>query len=281
MPHSATRAVPPGCRSADVRHGGPDGALQPSYWSWLVSACLQRLLRLQRAVVAWACGVSRWFLALSTVNTRTIGDGRSFDAPGNSHRSARPHCLHLSHGGRSSWMHFCFADLQDTHATGLRMVAMPSNVGEAKHRRVRDDPASVALPRRDLLSASRACPTFALGRPSPSQQHLNLVRISFFLLHIVHIWPSRTPGLSETNIRHEKSQEGTTLDINQCGVVATASLQPPCHTAFIGLVCGPWGSLSKLSPLRFAIKTVVLSCFPHASPISKSSSLRPYIEYVF
>lgn len=154
MPHSATRAVPPGCRSADVRHGGPDGALQPSYSSWLVSACLQRLLRLQRAVVAWACGVSRWFLALSSVNTRTIGDGRSFDAPGNSHRSARPHCLHLSHGGRSSWMHFCFADLQDTHATGLRMVAMPSNVGEAKHRR----------------GEGRPC----LGRSSPSRSALRI-----------------------------------------------------------------------------------------------------------
>jgi hypothetical protein len=75
-----------------------------------------------------------WSLWLAVYRTRSWrcpqsthaapGDGTSFDAPGNSQRSARPHCLHLSHGGLSSWMHFCLADRHDTHATGLRILAM-------------------------------------------------------------------------------------------------------------------------------------------------------------
>jgi hypothetical protein len=49
MPYSATPVVRHCCRSADVRHCGPDGALQPSYSSYSMSASL---LHLRMAVVA-------------------------------------------------------------------------------------------------------------------------------------------------------------------------------------------------------------------------------------
>lgn len=49
MPHSATPVVRHCCRSADVRHCGPDGALQPLYSNCSMSASL---LHLRMAVVA-------------------------------------------------------------------------------------------------------------------------------------------------------------------------------------------------------------------------------------
>lgn len=96
-------------------------------------------LRLQSAVAVWACGGWHSFRALLSRSVRIRRHSHTHtrpqqprhghhhhnnNLPGNSHASARPLCLHLSHGGRSSWMHFCLADRQDTQATGLRMLTM-------------------------------------------------------------------------------------------------------------------------------------------------------------
>lgn len=119
MPHSATHVLRHWCRSADVRHCGLEGAL---CWLHSQDARAASLLHLRRRVVAWACDGLHSSLALDAVVSRLLGTAVREHTPGNSHSSARPLSLHLSHGGRSSWMHFCLADRQETHATGFRII---------------------------------------------------------------------------------------------------------------------------------------------------------------
>jgi hypothetical protein len=56
---------------------------------------------------------------------------------GKAQSSARPLCLHLSHGGLSSWMHFCFAERHETHATGLRIVDLMDWIWDISTRGLR------------------------------------------------------------------------------------------------------------------------------------------------
>lgn len=76
MPRSATHMKRHccRCRSADVRHCGPAGALRPSY---LVDARAACLLHPQRAVAAWVCDGLHSCLALLRVSMRASAPDRT------------------------------------------------------------------------------------------------------------------------------------------------------------------------------------------------------------